>query len=106
MSVRNGRNQRSEFVTNRQLSEKTSFTFACDATKCSIKSGNLSRIIDKGFNCKSEQFWAVPKSLRKSGNVSHVSDVPRETIKSDKRSWKQRLQFIVYCSQVADKFWR
>ena len=66
MSVRN---QRSEFVANRQLSEKTSFTFACDATKCSIKSGNLSRIIDKGFNCKSEQFWAVPKSLRKSGNV-------------------------------------
>lgn len=39
MSVRN---QRSEFVANRQLSEKTSFTFACDATKCSIKSGNLS----------------------------------------------------------------
>ena len=73
------RNNRSEFVANCQLSE-------------------INR-----FNCLNGQFWAVPKSLnvsRKSGNVS------RETILSDKRSWKQRLQFIVYCSQVVDKFWR
>ena len=78
MSVRN---QRSEFVANRQLSE-------------------INR-----FNCLNDQFWAVPVS-RKSLNVSHVSDVSRETIKFSSRSWKQRLQFIVYCSQVVDKFWR
>ncbi len=72
------KNQRSEFVANCQLSE-------------------INR-----FNCLNGQFWAVPKSL----NVSHVSDVSHGTIKFSSRSWKQRLQFIVYCSQVVDKFWR
>ena len=78
------RNNRSEFVANCQLSE-------------------INR-----FNCLNGQFWAVPKSLNVSrkSDVSHVSDVLRGTIKFSSRSWRQRLQFIVYCSQVVDKFWR
>ena len=69
------RNERSEFVANRQLALQSRYY---------------------------EKFWAVPVS-RSSAKTSKVS---RETIKFSSRSWKQRLQFIVYCSQVVDKFWR
>lgn len=31
---------------------------------------------------------------------------PNKAIKATKRTFKQRLQFIVFCAPVVDKFWR
>ena len=36
----------------------------------------------------------------------HLSHARKSVKKIDKRSWRQRLQFITFCAPVIDKFWR
>ena len=42
------------------------------------------------------QEFIHPRHARKANKV----------VKATKRTFKQRLQFIVYCAPVVDKFWR
>ncbi len=37
---------------------------------------------------------------------AHACKAPTKQVKQDKRTWKQRLQFAVFCARATDKFWR
>ena len=109
------RNERSEFVANRQLnrqlSEVNRFNYVCDCTKMSVKSGNLAVVINNGFNCLNEQFWAIPANVSKNVSRGTIKSRIRKSqsdkvfSSANKMSWKQKLCFAVNCMKVVDKFW-
>ena len=48
------------------------------------------------FESKTLNEWIHPRHARKA----------EKPVKVDKRSFKQKLQFTVFCAKVVDKFWR
>ena len=54
-------------------------------------------------------FFPVPQDTGKVISEwihPHHTRKPNKAAKVDKRTWKQRLQFSVFCTPVVDKFWR